>query len=147
MPGPTGEEFTYKSNVDWKMTFKQLFDGHYIPFTFAEFLGKHPVEDTWCNTTIQGDTVSLFELCEASVRTNYSISDVYLTVTDEKGNVALEKAIRATMANVHEISFEKAILLAPWKAVADGKHRLRITCQLGTGERPVVYEGTIAALA
>ena len=48
MENEAGDSYKAKSSVDVKMTFSQLFSGSYLPFTFKEFIGEDPVEETEC---------------------------------------------------------------------------------------------------
>ena len=45
--------------ADSKTTFKKLFSGYYVPFTFAEFHGLNPVEkgEASLSSTVNLDTV------------------------------------------------------------------------------------------
>lgn len=140
-----GSPFMVQGSVDDKITFAKLFKGSYVPFTFPELLGTDPVEEVACSTSIKGDTVSRNDLPKVKVTSNYYISDVHLYVYDEAGNEVTHKASRVSSAGRTEHTLGAAIGVSSLKKFADGKHRVKITCQLGYGTCPTVWEGTLAA--
>ena len=143
--GEQGDAYLYKAGVDAKRTFQKLFDGSYLPFTFAEFQGTHPIEDTVCAFSHTGQTITEAELFSATVTCNYGISDVYAIVTDGEGKEIYRHAVRAEMANVRELPFVKdAINVFTWgKPDFAGEPTVEIVAQLGTGERPTIYRGKL----
>lgn len=140
-----GSPFMVQGSIDDKITFAKLFKGSYVPFTFPELLGTDPVEEVTCSFSVEGDTVHRNQLPTATVTSNYYISDVHLYVYDEAGNEVAHKASRVSSAGRTEHALSASIGVASLKRFADGKHHVKITCQLGYGTCPTVWEGTLAA--
>ncbi len=134
-----------EANIDKKFTFSDLFNKAYIPYTFAEFLGKDPIEETQCTVSFEGESVSSKTLCEGVVNANYYISDVYIEFIDSNGTVEETKVCRATYSGVKKIEIGKAVFQSAISKFTAGNHRVRISCQLGNGDRPIIYEGALTA--
>ena len=145
-----GDAYQYKTGVDVKKTFLKLESGGFLPFTFKEFTGDDPIEKTEVSFSHQGDTITKEQLFASKVTSNYSISDIYATVFDDKGNEIYKHAVRCIEANTEELDFvEKAAEDATfdnverWGALQSGTFQVELTVQLGTGERIAVYTGTL----
>ena len=144
--GAQGDSYLYKTGVDAVRTFQKLFDTSYLPFTFAEFQGTHPIEDTVCTFSHTGDTVTEQELFAATVTCNYGISDVYAIVKNAAGEEIYRHAVRAQMANVRVLPFVKEdINVFTWGKLdlTQGACTVEVEAQLATGERPVIYRGKL----
>lgn len=143
----SGKNYLYKSGVDQKMTFRKLFSDYYLPFTFAEFLGTHPIEETKCTFSVPEDSVTVSRLFTSVVTCNYGISDVYAVVRDREGKEIYRHAVRAVQANIHQQQFVRnepnAESWGELKLEADGEYTVEVFCQLCTGERPTVYTGKL----
>ena len=145
-----GDAYKYKTGVDVKKTFFKLESGGFLPFTFDEFLGQDPIEKTEISFSHQGDTITKEQLFSAKVTANYSISDIYATVFDDKGNEIYKHAVRCIEANTEELDLvekaaEDAVFdnVERWGELKTGAYKVEITVQLGTGERLTVYTGTL----
>ena len=138
-----GMKYQHKNYINRKFTFKKLYTAFYIPFTFGEFLGTDPVEETVCTVDLEGDSVTVSQLKNAVVHANYGISDVYVYLKDSEGEVLFYKAARSTHAGETETSLSDTVYGATFDKYADGKHTVRVVCQLGTGERLTLYTGTL----
>ena len=77
------------------------------------------------------------------VTANYGISDIYVYVKDADGKILFYKAARTTHAGETRMDFSKTVYGATFDKYADGKHTVEVVCQLGTGERPTIYTGTL----
>ena len=139
-----GDTYTHKNYVNRKYTFFDLMNDAYIPFTFAEFSGADPIEETQCDFSHTGDTITLSQLNAGTVSANYGISDIYAIVLDAQGSEVLRVVKRADQAGLKELNFNKLITAEDWAPYTDGSYTVQIVCQLGTGERPTVYTGTLA---
>ena len=145
-----GDKFLMKPSVDKKMTFEKLYEKGYLPFTFAEFHGR-AVEDTWCKFSLAGDTVTDRELFASHITANYGILDAYATVTDDEGKEIYKHAVRCLESNCRDLAFVRFAAdpaehnnVETWgKLPVSGEFGLKLEVQLGTGERPVVYEGKL----
>jgi hypothetical protein len=140
-----GSSYTVQGNVDREVSFSKLFSSCYIPYTFAEFLGEDPIEETQCSIDISGESISAEELCNGTVTANYYISDVYLDIIQKDGKVANTKVCRATYSGVRSIAINKSVFASALKNYTNGDYTVRITVQLGNGARPVIYEGKLTA--
>lgn len=140
-----GSPFQVQGSVDDKITFAKLYKGGYVPFTFAELIGTDPVEEVTCSANIEGDGVKRNDLTKVTVSSNYYISDVHLYVYDENGKEVYHKASRVSSAGRTEHALGSAIGVSALKKFADGKHRMKINCQLGYGTCPTVWEGKLLA--
>ncbi|MBQ3075357.1 MAG: hypothetical protein IJC26_04745 [Clostridia bacterium] len=139
----SGMVYQHKNYIDRKFTFEKLFKGFNIPFTFGEFLGTDPVEETECTFGFTEDRITVEQLKTTPVTANYGISDVYVYVKDRDGKILFYKAARAPKAGLKTLDFSKTVYGATFDRYADGNHTVEVVCQLGTGERPTVYTGTL----
>lgn len=138
-----GKTFKSKKSVDAKITFAQLFKGNYVPFSFGELLGTDPMETTTYSFNHTGQEIADRQLFSAAITSNYGITDAYVIVTYSNGTV-YKHAVR------NKTGFNKTLRLArsgdnvdAWGTLKSGTHTVRIEAQLSTGERPVVYTGTL----
>ena len=144
-----GQDYLMKPSVDAKWTFQKAFAGGYLPFTFAEFEGTHPVEDTVCTCSLDKDEVTAKELFAAHITSNYGIFDAYATVTDEEGNVLYRHAVRCLRSGCKDLAFVKRAaepeghnnVETQGEFPVPGNYRVKLEAQLATGERFTVYEG------
>lgn len=147
---------TMKANVDAKWNFDYLFAKHYLPFTFPEFLGEHPIEDTVCEFSHKGQTITGEQLFHSKITCNYGIADAYATVTDGEGREIYHHAVRCVKASQKELAFvqteqEDEVNLNGkldrvdfWGQLpVSGTYDLTVEVQLATGERPIVYSGRL----
>ena len=91
-----------------------------------------------------------------NVGSNYSISDVFVTVTDAQGNVVLKNIHRSGCDHIREVAMTAGV--TTWEEdadgnvlpishgieeFADGSNIVKITLQLSTGEVFTAFEGTL----
>lgn len=90
------KEGTYS---DWrtyrKYTFDNLFGGHYIPITIPEFVTGEFDEPT-CTLEGAPEQDTRFSLTTGTVKANYSLDYVTMTITDSQGNVVFDHWIFPT---------------------------------------------------
>ena len=148
-----GDTYNYTSGVDKKMTFTKLFERYYVPFTFKEFCGQDPIEDTEASFSHTGDTISFDQLFGAKVTANYSISDIYAEVYDAKGNEVYKVAVRATVPSIYELAFAESVpegqtnnvcIWGSRDSLTGKDYTVKVYTQLATGERPTLWEGKLA---
>lgn len=148
-----------KKHLDYYATFADKLESRnnrYKTFTNAPQNCGNAVEkaETYCTYT--GDNISYADFAALTVGANYSISDVFVTVTDGSGKQLLKNIFRATNTNFREVSMTAG--KSTWEtdadgnqipitdgveALADGKNVLEITLQLSTGELLTAYKGTL----
>ena len=146
-----GQSYLMKPSVDDKRTFAKLFEKGYLPFTFAEFLGKHPIEDTVCELSHKGDTITARELFKTHITSNYGILDAYATITDAQGKELYHHAVRCQRAGCKDMHFACYALDEKVHNNVDrrgdfpqaGIYNVKIDVQLATGEKPTIYEGKL----
>lgn len=144
-----GDQYTYQANVDTKWNFMKLFQGHYLPFTYAEWLGTDPIEETEISFGHEGDSITTKELLSAKITCNYHIYDSYAIIRDKKGNEVVKLATHNAGASQYEMKFSKMVtetnvVWGEWDSLQPGKdYTVEIVSQLGTGERPTLWSGKL----
>lgn len=141
-----GDVCQVKESVDKKRTFLELYNGAYMPFTFAEFLGTKPVEKTECSVNLSGEEVSSLKLFNAIVKSNFGISDIYISLFSNSGREVYRLITRATEAGVKELQVvQLADNTFTWGDLnaLKGTYTVKLSAQLSTGERPELYTGKI----
>lgn len=101
-------------------------------------------------------SVTVGELMGASVASNYSVSDVFVTVSDANGNQLLKNMWRSECYHSREIpltatrsTFDKDAegnfnnLCTGLGALAGQGNTVKIALQIATGEKLTVFEGTL----
>jgi len=140
-----GVPYEVQGGVDVKVSFFDLYKGGYIPVTIAELNKQDPVEKSETTMDYTGDTVTVADLRKAKITSNYWMSDITITVKDEKGN----EVYRSTMPVYYGIrakTMEGEVSLVASSVLdeyADGKHTVEVSSRISTGEKPVVYTGTL----
>lgn len=135
-----------KNSVDKKMSFMDLYNKHYLPFTYAEFLGTDKVDATECTVNLSGDSVDAMKLFNAKVTSNFGISDIYVSLKNADGKEVYKLVTRATDAGVMELNVNKnATNSFTWGDYdkLSGEYTVEVSAQLSTGERPVLYTGKV----
>lgn len=161
--------------VDRKFTFQQLLESSYLPFTFAEWTGADKIEQTECSMTVGNTvyakgvveenaertfknnasdvptSISTEQLFKLKVTSNYFIMDLYAEVYNADGVQVYKLANRPLHAGVTEFQFAKAgNTKEEWGSLdkldlENYNYTIKIYAQLGTGERPVLWEGQLVA--
>ena len=131
-----------------EISFFELFNAGYIPVTFAELNKADPVEKSETTFSHTGDSITITQLVNAMVNSNYCISDITFVVKDSSGNEVYKNTGFAHIGGVgikYEASASVALKRDELLPYADGKHTIEISTRIGTGEKPVVYTGTLSA--
>ena len=145
-----GQKYEYQANVDAKWSFDYLYRGSYLPFTFKEWTGEDPIEETEVSISHTGDTITIDQLYGVKVTSNYYIMDLYAEIYDSNGSEVFKLASRPIKdAGVKEFRFYKAgDNFDSWGSLDDlnpkKEYTVKIYMQLGTGERPTLWEGKLA---
>ena len=98
----SGDETFIKGSIDLKLNFDTLFKYHYVPFTFAEFQGTDPIEETECTFSHQGETITADALKASTVTSNYGISDIYAMLCSRTGKEVILGVSRATYSYIEK---------------------------------------------
>ena len=128
----------------------------YSTFDFTDEVHGDSVEKAVTYCTYEGDTISYADFAQMVVGSNYSISDVFITVKDAGGSQLLRNIWRAPFSNYREVSM--SYNKCSWEtdadgnlipvsdgieALANGENTVEITMQLSTGELLTAYKGTL----
>ena len=144
----SGIPYQYEYSLDKKFTFYKLFTQCYVPYTFGELIGTDPIEETEVTFSYSGDTITKAQLFDAKVTSNYHLSDVYVYIYDEAGNEVLKHAVRIRVPSTKEMKIYRSGTTYTWGSWDDlsagENYTVKIEVQLGTGERPVLWEGKLA---
>ena len=134
-----------KNSVDAKKTFQELFDRHYLPFTFGEFMGTDSVQGTSCGFSHEEESITTADLFSGEVTSNYFISDAYIIITDNGGSQVYKHAVRGGAANCFALTLSRTGKhVDSWGTYpTSGSYRVEIQVQLYTGERKTVYTGSL----
>ena len=145
-----GDKFVCFGVIDSKKSFQSLYNNSYIPFTYKEFLGEDPVEETEAFCTHMGKTITKAELFNTRVCANYAISDVYAAVYNSLGVEVYKVVGRAKTPSVYQIQLreepekeqDNVFVWGSWENIPKNS-TVKIYAQLSTGERPILWEGTL----
>lgn len=141
-----GIPYQRECSMERRFTFKQLYEGAYIPYTFGELIGTDPIEETEASFSHQEETITEKQLFNAKVTSNYHISDVYIYVYDEAGNEIYKHVVRTRIPSTKELKIHRQVdrsyTWGDWETVSAG-NKVKVEVQLGTGERPIIYEGQL----
>jgi len=137
-------------------------EGRYKRFSFTreelKAMSGAAVEKSEIFTNLpEGITEMTFaQLDEMILGSNYSISDVFVTVKDKDGKVLKENVYRAMTAALREMSMKDnnstwtkdadgnyLTMTEGMKELATGENTLEICVQLSTGEKPTVFSGKL----
>ena len=138
-----GIELRPLGTVDKKYTFMELLESGYIPFTIKEFIGEDPVEtgEAWLGSkeskTENGKEMTVTEIFQGSVHSNYNICNVIVKVKDSSGNelVSYDPAYLTTPRTAaYSCALSGGIKEEKLNQYADGKNTIHICVQLATGE-------------
>ena len=136
-----GEPISIKTGLDTKRSYKDLFEDNYLPFTFAEFLGTDPVEDTECLFSYSGKEITVTKLRQVIITSNYGMSDIYVNVKRKDGLLIYSCVKRMDSPGVMQTVLGDAV---PDEAK---KHAIgfdvEVVCQLANGARLTIFEGIL----
>ena len=125
----------------------------YTPDMMGAGIEKAQIYSTLDKTS---GSITYEELKNMSVASNYSVSDVFVTVTDPEGKELLKNIHRSGCDHIREISMSAG--LTTWETdadgnvlpishsieeYADGSNTVKISLQLSTGEVFTAFEGTL----
>jgi hypothetical protein len=145
---PNGVPYEVEGGVDVKVSFFDLYNSGYIPVTFAELNKTNPVEKSETTFSHTGDTITITQLATATVKSNYCISDITFIVKDASGNEVYKHTGFAHIGGLgipYEASTSVALSRDDLLPYTDGKYTIEISTRIGTGEKPVIYTGTLTA--
>ena len=140
-----GIPYEVEGGVDVVMTFMDVFNNGYLPFTFAELNGQNAVEKAEASLNYPGNTIKADELSRAVIKSNYIMSDISVSVVDASGKeVYRNDYIIYHMLMPYEAIMSAAAPVQELQKYADGNHTVTVSTRVSTGEKIVAYEGVLA---
>ena len=128
----------------------------YNTFAFTDEVHGDSVEKAVTYCTYEGESITAADFAAMTVGSNYSISDVFVTVTDASGKELLKNIFRSPFSNYREVAM--SCNKCSWEtdadgslipisdgveALANGENIIEVTLQLSTGEKLTAYKGTL----
>lgn len=139
-----GIPYEVEGGIDVVMTFMDVFNNGYLPFTYAELIKQDPVEKSTATLNVTGESVKTAELARATIKSNYIMSDITVSVADSSGKeVYHNDAILFATLMPYEAMINVAAPKAELDKYADGNHTVTVSTRVGTGEKIVAYQGTL----
>ena len=151
MNDSNGTPYNYQANVDAKWTFEFLYEDHYLPFTFKEWTGEDPIEMPTIQCSHTGDTISVEQIFNTKISSNYHLYDIYCSIYNADGVEVAKVATHNDYASNYELKFmNTGIQSVIWGDLesldpAAYEYTVKIYAQQATGQRPVIWEGKLAA--
>ena len=144
-----GDKYTFAANTDKKWTFDYLYSHDYIPFTFKEWMGTDPIEETVISYSHTGDTISADQIWGTSITCNYGLSDLYVVVKDAEGNEVYKLVARADDFIQKSITIKKGssnnVIWGSLETLdQNAEYTVEVFAQIATGERPTLWTGKLA---
>lgn len=132
-------ELLQQGNVDKRVTFVELYDKGYIPFTFAEFTREGEFEKSEVKVvdyTLPETDLVLSELSAGTIKSNYLVSDVRLVFKNKRGKeigtvwCPIDRAKSYSYKLEHAFEDEAIAEMVKKKAAT-----VDIVVRIGTGEK------------
>ena len=148
-----GDQCLHARYVNKKYTFAALSaeKSGYIPFTFKEWLGEDPIEVPEYTCSHSGETITKEQIFKTKITSNYHLYDIYVSIYNKDGVEVYKTATHSDYASNYEMKFSSAgINCHMWGDLekldpANYEYTVKIYVQSGTGDRPVLWEGKLAA--
>jgi hypothetical protein len=126
------------------MSFKAMYGEGYLPFRVPELAGKDPVEKATASIGHTDSSITLTELYKKNLTANYPLSDVTVTVVNDKGEVLYEKTAFTMNISTRQVQLRTTVLSTALRDISQsGTHTIIISARVGTGEKLVAYEGVL----
>lgn len=139
-----GTPYSVQSRVDAQRSFQTIFNGAYIPFSLPELDGRATVEPSVTTLSYTGEgSITLTDLKESHVTSNYGISDVYIVIKDASAKEVFRRVARASTAAVKDIDLSKSVFETSFGKYAGADYTVEILCRISTGELVNVFEGKL----
>ena len=140
-----GEEgsVSFQGGVDERESFSKLYKTGYVPFTFGEFLGTDPIEKAEATLKTEGD-VTLAQLKDAKLTSNYFLADINLTAYDAEGKVRFTTACNpGNTFCVKTMEMDRLLMSANTQKEVKAAERVVIKAYLANGETVTVFDGKV----
>jgi len=139
-----GSVILVMKGVSHKVSFEELYEGGYLPFSLPEFHGK-AVSKAEVSYVDRKDGTSVQDIISGSIRSNYAISDINIRIYDKDGNFTGERFYCLGSKNPYARSLTASVL-GPTslisRYVSEGS-RAKLNVRISTGEEICLYDGPI----
>ena len=137
---------TVQGDIDVQVTFHNLYNNGYLPFTFAELIGEDPVEPAVITTaTPLGDSITQEDFLHIVASCNYAISHCSLELRDANGNITYQKTLYTQTINTRSIATGALIGSTMLQTLLEsGPQTAYLTCRVSTGQLMTIYDGAIS---
>lgn len=146
-----------RGGTERKIPFYLLRQNNYVPITFAEFSNPSLVEVATATTSQTKNTMTQDEFAALTVSSNYAISDITFVIKNANGMAVCREFVPAHMWSIKKSvtlfnlqntiaegdDYKKILNIEDYSEYFDGNHTIEISAQLGSGQKPVVYTGTL----
>jgi len=140
-----GSPMRVQGGIDVVITFNELLNGAYIPFTLPEFCGLDPVEEASVTCSVGGSSTTLQNLQYGMIFSNYPISNLIITVKNPAGTILLSYDPSVYTRNTtYSLDLYSAIHISKLSPYANGQNTITVDCRVSTGELFTVYNGILA---
>jgi len=148
-----------KKHLDYYLSYAEELTSvrdRYDQLPFEEDMNGIGVEKARILTTVQSGPIRYADFTALAVGSNYTVSDVFVTVKDPQGNPLLTNIYRADYPNIREVSmgavkstWEKdsdgnyLTLCHGLEALANGENTVEVSVRISTGETLTAFSGTL----
>lgn len=140
-----GTEYRIRGNDGRPFSFLDMYKAGYLVHTFKEFIGEDPIEPGRVTLTHKDSTATADQLAQGNLTANYVISDVFTKVYDESGKEVYRYVARSKDHFTKGFAAADCLPIDALRQYQDGKHTVKITCQIANGELISVYSGTLVS--
>lgn len=130
-----------EGGIDKRISFEKMYQSSYLPFTFAEFHGKDPVEPLEFHLTHKNgeEITSLAQMRDSKLTANYPISSMHIIARDADGKTTYERYAHPSRTGSFFYDLFSAVSVAPVSREKKGDS-LEVMVQFGNGEAAVLYQ-------
>lgn len=140
-----GTSYTAQAGIDRKLSFRTLYEKGYLPFGVPELYGLEPVEQAEASLSVKAGTLTVKELCDATLQSNYALLTVHVTVEDKDGTLLYraDSHISDHTMPYLEYALSKRLYPGSLGSFAGTGHRVTVQARVSTGEMLLAYEGEL----
>jgi len=143
-----GEDVYEIAGIDRVFKFKSLYNTGYIPVTCKELIDPTPIADPEITDSLTEHTIDT--VCTGTLRCNWYMDNVFITITDQSGAVVQKLNMVATRGGLKQIDLQTFSADYPLRVqgsldpdtLAPGQYRCTLVVRLGTEEEVTVRDFT-----
>ena len=132
------------SGADVVVTFEELFNTGYIPFTIAELNKTASVQAGEASLNLNGQNVSASTLSWATLSSNYAISNIEVVVKNAGGEEVYSNTT-LTYGLPREYAMSSTFDATAVAALAGDGVTIEVNVRIGSGELITAYTGSLTA--